>query len=109
MKTRTLIIALTTVADAESAKRLAHALVSEGLAACVNRVAVDSTYRWQGKIENDGEILCVIKSTNDLLDRLRERVLALHSYDVPEFVVLEPAAVSAPYLSWALESCAPPA
>jgi periplasmic divalent cation tolerance protein len=107
MKTRKLMIALTTVADADAAKTLAHALVGEGLAACVNRLPIESTYRWQGRVLSEGETLCVIKSTSDLLDRLRERVFALHAYDVPEFVVLEPTAVASAYLAWALESCVP--
>jgi periplasmic divalent cation tolerance protein len=104
MKTRKLIIALTTVADEQAAARLAETLVGEGLAACVNRTRVDSTYRWEGKVVHEGEVLCVIKSTSDALEGLRARVHALHSYDVPEFVVVEPTDVATAYLAWALGS-----
>ena len=106
MKQRRLILALTTVGSNGEAESMARALVDERLAACVNRVAVISTYRWKDAVENDPETLLVIKSTADLVDRLRERVRALSSYEVPEFVVLEPREVSAAYLAWAVEACA---
>jgi periplasmic divalent cation tolerance protein len=105
MKRRKLIVALTTVADEATAESLARTLVEERLAACVNRVEVASTYRWKGSIERERELLLVIKSTADLVERLRERIRALHTYDVPEFVVLEAAAVGSDYLAWALSSC----
>ena len=107
MTTRKLILVLTTVPDEASAAALADALVQEKLAACVNRLPIESTYRWQGAVESAREVLLVVKSTSDLVDRLRERVHALHSYDVPEFVVLDTAAVAPAYLQWALASCAP--
>ena len=107
MTTRKLILVLTTVPDEASAAALADALVQEKLAACVHRVPIESTYRWQGAVESAREVLLVVKSTSDLVDRLRERVHALHSYDVPEFVVLDAAAVAPAYLQWALASCEP--
>jgi periplasmic divalent cation tolerance protein len=102
---RKLILVLTTVPDEAAGDALAQTLVGEKLAACVNRFPVASTYRWEGAVENARETLLVIKSTSDLLDRLRERVLALHSYDVPEFVVLDAADVAPAYLKWALGAC----
>jgi periplasmic divalent cation tolerance protein len=107
MKKKTLLVALTTVADAETAAAIARALVGERLAACVQRMAISSTYAWQGRIHDEGEILLVIKATGDVCDALRDRVLALHPYDVPEFVVLAAADVSDGYLAWAAGACGP--
>jgi periplasmic divalent cation tolerance protein len=97
-------IVLTTAGVAE-AERLAGALVDERLAACVNRVAVASTYRWRGGVENDDEVLLIIKTTDDLVEALAARLGELHSYEVAELVVLEPAAMGEDYLDWLLESC----
>jgi periplasmic divalent cation tolerance protein len=107
MTTRKLILALTTLPDEASADALAQTLVGEKLAACVNRFPVESTYRWQGAVETARETLLVIKSTSDLVDRLRERIHALHTYEVPEFVVLDTAAVGPAYLAWVFAACAP--
>lgn len=100
---------LTTVANEAEARTLAATLVRERLAACVNRIAVGSTYRWRGKVEDEAEQLLVIKTAEDLLVALERRVGELSSYDVPEFVALQPAATSDFYLAWLLESCPAPA
>ena len=104
---RTLVTALTTVGNEDDARRVARTLVEERLAACVNRLPVQSTYRWEGKVEDDAEYLLVIKTAGDLLERLERRVGELSSYDVPEFVVLAVSATSDSYLKWLLESCPP--
>jgi periplasmic divalent cation tolerance protein len=97
----TAIIALCTCPDAQSGERLATALVEEGLAACVNRIAgVVSTYRWQGKLCRDDEHLLVIKTVRERFDALRERIVALHPYELPEVIALDIAAAHAPYLAW---------
>jgi periplasmic divalent cation tolerance protein len=93
-----------TTASASEAAQLANRLVEERLAACVSRVAVASTYRWQGEVHDDDEVLLLIKTSDDLLAALEARVQQLHSYDVPEFLVLDPVAVSDTYLAWLLES-----
>ena len=81
------IVVFVTVGSADEGDRLAGALVEERLAACVNHVkAVQSTYRWQGRIERAEEGLLIIKTGRDLFDRLQERVRQLHSYAVPEIV-----------------------
>ena len=107
MTKRNLVVVLTTVADGPEDEAMAHTLVEERLAACVNQASVRSTYRWQGRIESDDERLLVIKTARDLLPRLVARVAELSSYDVAEFVVLESATSSASYLAWVLESCPP--
>ena len=107
MSRRRLIVALTTVADDSRARALARTLVEECLCACVQRVPISSTYRWKETVEEGAEVLLIIKSTSDLLDQLRERVLALHDYDVPEFVVVESDHAAGAYLEWTLAACGP--
>lgn len=88
-------------ASGENAKDLATALVREKLAACVNRIpGVESTYTWEGRVERDTEDLLIVKTRADLFDRLKERVQALHGYDVPEIIAVPIAAGSESYLEW---------
>ena len=88
-------------ASKENAKDLASALVREKLAACVNRIpGVESTYTWEGRVERDTEDLLIVKTRADLFDRLKERVQALHGYDVPEIIAVPIAAGSESYLEW---------
>ena len=88
-------------ASGENARDLASALVREKLAACVNRIpGVESTYTWEGRVERDTEDLLIVKTRTDLFDRLKERVQALHGYDVPEIVAVPIAAGSESYLEW---------
>jgi periplasmic divalent cation tolerance protein len=94
-------VALTTTGTEEEARRLARELVERKLAACVNIVPqVESVYRWQGKIESAQEWLLVIKTRADVLDRLQAAIRELHSYEVPEFVVLRIESGSEEYLRW---------
>ncbi len=95
------LLALSTCPDADSAARIARALVEERLAACVNRVTgVASTYRWQGAVHDDAEVLLLIKTTRSRFERLRARLLELHPYAVPELIALEIGAGSPAYLDW---------
>ena len=74
-----------TMPDKERATALARALVDEGLAACVNIVpGVRSIYRWDGRLQEEEEVLCLIKTRQAVFDRARDRILALHPYEVPE-------------------------
>ncbi len=95
------VVALVTVPDAEAAARIGRALVEEQLAACVNIVpGLRSIYAWQGKLADDAEVLCVIKSRRAIYPALRDRVAALHPYDVPEIIALPLVEGNAPYLAW---------
>jgi periplasmic divalent cation tolerance protein len=97
-----LVIALTTIDSLEKAENLAHTLVEERLAACVNIIpSLRSVYRWQGKVQEESECLLVLKTTSDKTTSLQDRLVALHPYDTPEFVVLEATHVSEKYLQWA--------
>ncbi|MBS0439478.1 MAG: divalent-cation tolerance protein CutA, partial [Proteobacteria bacterium] len=87
--------------DEASATRIAQALVGERLAACVNRIpGIASTYRWEGEIHDEGEVLLLIKSVRERFDALRDRILALHPYELPEIIAVDIASGHAPYLDW---------
>ena len=95
------LVVLMTAGSQEEADRVAQALVSEMLAACVNVVpGVTSIYKWEGKVQRDQEWLLVAKSRRDVLDALVRRVQALHSYDVPEIIALPLVGGSESYLRW---------
>ena len=96
-------IVLTTLDDVERAKQLARQLVELRLAACVNLVEhVHSVYRWQGEIEIADEVLLIIKTAVERIPTLKETILQLHPYQVPEFAVLDLTDSSDAYLSWLL-------
>ena len=103
------LLCLSTCPDAETAARIARALVEERLAACVNRLpGMNSTYRWQGEIHEDAEVLLLIKTTRERFDALRDRLVELHPYEVPELVAFEIAGGLPTYLEWlARETAAP--
>ena len=92
---------LTTVAAEADAAALARTLVDERLAACVNILAsMTSVYRWKCQVEQDREQQIVIKTTSERLAALEARVRQLHSYELPEFLVLSAEGGSAAYLAW---------
>jgi periplasmic divalent cation tolerance protein len=94
-------VVLTTVPDAQTASRLAHALVAERLAACVNVVpGITSVYRWEGSVHEDSELLLVVKTQRTRLADLAERLRVLHPYALPELVVLTPSGGSVDYFRW---------
>lgn len=95
------IVVLVTAPTPEKAAELARALVEERLAACGNVVpGLRSIYRWEGTVEDEAEALLLLKTSRARFEALRERVLALHPYAVPEVIALPVVAGSAPYLAW---------
>ena len=94
-----------TMPDQERAASLARALVDEGLAACVNIVpGVKSIYRWDGRLQEDDEVLCLIKTRPAVFERARTRILELHPYEVPEIIAFTVDDGSAAYLDWLKKS-----
>jgi periplasmic divalent cation tolerance protein len=92
---------LVTVPNGVTARKVARAVLSEHLAACVNIVpGVESHYWWQGKLERGKELLLVIKTVRTRLARLAAVVKANHPYDTPEIVVMSMEAGSRRYLDW---------
>jgi periplasmic divalent cation tolerance protein len=95
------ILALTTCPDEASAQAVATTLVQERLAACVNRVGgLRSTYIWEACLQDEAEILLIIKTTAARLDELQARLKSLHPYELPEFLAIAVAGGNERYLDW---------
>jgi periplasmic divalent cation tolerance protein len=95
------IVVLSTCKSAEEAEGIARGLVEKRLAACVNVIpAVRSIYRWKDKVEDEPEVLLVIKSSRALFDGLRAEIEKMHSYEVPEVVAVPIVEGSEAYMMW---------
>ena len=100
------LVALSTVGSLEDAERIAHAVVERRLAACVNVLPqVVSVYRWKGSVAREEERLLVIKTTSDRFEALRQAIVELHPYELPELIALPIQAGHEPYLAWLDASC----
>ncbi len=98
-------VVLTTAGSMEEAHKLADALVERRLAACVNLIGpMTSVYRWQGNIERSQEWLLLIKTTAGAADAIGDAIRELHSYELPECVVLPIEGGSEKYLEWVGEN-----
>jgi len=86
------------------AEKLASSLLSEKLAACVSFFQVRSLYWWEGKIERAQEFLLIIKTADELIDRLIEHLAEIHPYEVPEIVVLPVERVWEAYERWLMDA-----
>ncbi len=93
-------VVMTTVADPESARIIARALVEQRLAACVHIDEVDSVYRWNGDMHEDKEWRVMAKTTQAAAPRAREAIRALHPYDLPAITSLALHDVDAAYAGW---------
>lgn len=99
--TEQVILAISTCPDEAVARRIAETLVTERLATCINRIAgMRSSYIWDGILQDDGEILLIIKSTLGQLPYLERRLNELHPYELPEFVVTPVTGGNERYLDW---------
>jgi periplasmic divalent cation tolerance protein len=102
-------IGLCTVPDNNTATRIANALVTEQLAACVNIIpAIQSVYRWNDAVEHDEELLLLIKTSDAAWSLLEERILALHPYEVPEIICVEIQAGYNNYINWIINNLKTP-
>src|SRR3954465_3142357 len=94
-------IVLTTAGSVEEANRIAEALVQRRLAACVNVVGpISSVYRWKDNVERAQEWLLLVKTTAEVVDAVGRAIKELHSYELPECVVLPIEGGSEAYLEW---------
>jgi periplasmic divalent cation tolerance protein len=97
-------IVYTTFPDEESARAVARALVQENLAACVNLIPnMRSVYRWQGEIEEATEIVGIVKTRAQLIERVESRIRELHPYDTPAIMHLAVAGAEHETLAWLME------
>jgi len=99
------VLVLTTLGSDADAAALAHTLVEERLAACVNVLPpMTSVYRWEGSVEHESERQIIIKTTRARVDALAARLRTLHPYEVPEFLVIGVNDGAEAYLAWLGES-----
>jgi periplasmic divalent cation tolerance protein len=98
------IVVFITASDEDEAAKIAKALIESRLAGCANIIKdIRSIYSWQGKIEDEKEVLVVVKTQKILFDSLMKKVKELHSYTVPEIIALPIIEGSEDYLKWLKE------
>jgi periplasmic divalent cation tolerance protein len=90
----------------DAADDLAHLLVEERLAACVNRVQCDSVYRWNDEVIDEPEVILLAKTTDATYPALVERVREAHPYDVPGIERFDEADVEDTFATWLADSVA---
>ncbi|PSB18955.1 divalent-cation tolerance protein CutA [Phormidesmis priestleyi ULC007] len=93
-------IMLVTASSRQEADAIAESLIQAKLAACVNLLPVFSIYTWQGTVHHDEEWQLLIKSERSRFDELEAKIREIHSYEVPEIIMLPIVAGSQPYLQW---------
>ena len=99
-----ILMVFVTVSTEEEGKKIGNILVENRLAACVNLVPqIHSIFRWKGNIENENEVLLLIKSTRERIDELVAKIKEIHSYDVPEILAIPVFAGNRDYIDWVLE------
>ncbi len=94
-------IVLSTAASEDEARKIAHHLIEQRLAACVNIVPrIESIYRWKEKVESSQEFLLLVKTSVDRFPQIRDAIRELHSYELPECVAISIEDGSPEYLQW---------
>ena len=94
----------TTTETKEQAQKIAQYLVEAKLAACVQITGpITSIYRWKGKVENAQEWFCLIKTTDDLYNKVEAAIKDLHTYETPEIIAVQIVKGSKEYLNWIYE------
>lgn len=89
----------------DKAQAMAARLVEDRVAACVNVVpSLQSIYRWKDEVQSEGEALLIVKTARDRFDDLKQAVLKLHPYELPEVIAVTVDQGHAPYLEWVVES-----
>lgn len=95
------LVCLVTAPDEETAARIGRVFVEEALAACVNLVpGLRSLYRWEGRVEDEGEVLMIVKTRRARLAELEARLAEVHPYDTPELLALPVEGGAPAYLAW---------
>lgn len=95
---------LSTAKDEQEAQKIIQNLLDEKWIACGNIVKdIQSLYFWQGKVQNDSEVLMILKTRQDLFQKISSKIKSLHSYDCPEIMALPVAAMNDDYQKWMME------
>ncbi|MGH9295957.1 MAG: divalent-cation tolerance protein CutA [Acidimicrobiales bacterium] len=100
-------VVLTTTSSRDEARQIARRLLEERLAACVQLLPVESIYTWQGETIDDGEVLLVVKTRRDRYAQIERAIHDVHSYEVPEIVMVPVVDGLAAYLNWIDEATRP--
>jgi periplasmic divalent cation tolerance protein len=99
------VVVFVTGPDENTLTSIAERVVGERLAACVNVIpGVRSVYRWDDDVQTSQEALGIMKTTRSAVGELQRRVLELHPYEVPEFIVIPVESGSPSYLDWVMDS-----
>lgn len=108
MNTPEVLMVFTNAPDRATAERIADALVTEGVAACVNIMAgCTSAYRWEGKLNHTDEVPMLIKTTRATYPRLEAALRKLHPYELPELIAVPVTAGLPEYLNWVRQETEP--
>ena len=100
------LLALSTFPDRGTAQRVSNQVVTEKLAACANILpAVESIYRWKGKVETGNERLVFFKLSEDRQSAFQEKLRSLHPYEVPEIIFFPISSGLPEYLRWVADNC----
>jgi len=95
------IVVLSTAPSVEDARRIAHEVVIDRLAACVNLVTgIVSVYEWENEVHEEPEVLLIMKTRKSLARRLTDKIIEVHPYDCPEVVALPVTDGSKAYFDW---------
>ncbi len=105
--TDSVVVALTTCPDEATARTVAETLLKERLATCINRIGgVQSSYVWDGRLQDEPEILLIIKTTNGRVTELEARLKAVHPYELPELLIVPVTGGNERYLDWVRQGVA---
>ena len=105
MKSRTVTV-VTTVGNLRQARRIARAVLEQQMAACVHISAIESLYRWKGKLQQGREFQLAVHTSATRAPALQALLLALHPYELPAISVETALYVHAPYAHWVVENSA---
>lgn len=98
------VVVMSTFPNKRSLTKTANQIVKDKLAACVNVIRINSTFFWEGKIENTPEYIALFKTTEKNKKILKDRIQKTHPYDVPEIAEINVSSINQPYLKWLVES-----
>ena len=93
-------IVSTTTDTIENADIISKTLLEKKLIACAQRTTTQSSYRWQGKIIESDEILLQMKTKKSLFEHIKNEVKVLHTYEVPEIIMIPLLDANTFYLEW---------
>lgn len=99
-----ILAVITTTATLEEAQRMAHDLVERRLAACAQISAIESFYRWEGKVQHDHEYRLLFKTTEERYSEIEQAIREMHSYALPAIFALPVEQAFAEYALWIIES-----